>query len=134
MNHGNPGSAEKNDPRAKAIASELKILEQRACDASGRNPRRSLYGWRLVGSIDNRIRISRTARYFDMETAAIGKDVTAGPAWLYGVRNTATAVDHVWRRDTLQKYRRKGDRAVGVSGSSCRQRRESRQSCAFRSL
>jgi uncharacterized protein GlcG (DUF336 family) len=70
---------------AKRKSEELKIKEDIAVvDASGNLKAFVRMDGAWLGSIDIAIRKARTARYFDMETAAIGKMSQPGQA-LYGV-------------------------------------------------
>ena len=114
---------------AKSKAEELKILEDIAVvDASGNLKAFVRMDGAWLGSIDIAIRKAHTARYFDMETAEIGKMSQPGQPLLRG-RTQQRRSDHFWRRDTPQRYRRNGDWRCRCQWQQCRQRRESRQSC-----
>src|SRR5258707_12739978 len=80
--------AEKMIHAAKSKAEELKILEDIAVvDASGNLKAFVRMDGAWLGSIDIAIRKARTARYFDMETAEIGKMSQPGQP-LYGVEHS----------------------------------------------
>jgi uncharacterized protein GlcG (DUF336 family) len=73
---------------AKSKAEELNILEDIAVvDASGQLKAFVRMDGAWLGSIDIAIRKARTARYFDMKTAAIGKMSQPGQP-LYGVEHS----------------------------------------------
>ena len=73
---------------AKSHAEELRLLEDIAIvDASGDLKAFVRMDGAWLGSIDIAIRKARTARYFDMETAEIGKMSQPGQP-LYGVEHS----------------------------------------------
>jgi uncharacterized protein GlcG (DUF336 family) len=110
--------AERMIHAAKSKAEELKILEDIAVvDASGNLKAFARMDNAWLGSIDIAIRKARTARYFDMETAEIGKMSQPGQP-LYGVEHNNGGLITFGGGIPLKDTDGMVIGAVGVSGSS----------------
>jgi hypothetical protein len=109
----------------KSKSKELKILEDIAVvDASGNLKAFVRMDGAWLGSIDIAIRKARTARYFDMETAEIGRRAALRR------RTQQWRSDHFWRRNTHQRCGWNGDWRYRRQRQHCRKRRHNRQSCS----
>jgi uncharacterized protein GlcG (DUF336 family) len=103
---------------AKSKSVQLKILEDIAVvDASGTLKAFVRMDGAWLGSIDIAIRKARTARYFDMESAEIGKMSQPGQP-LYGVEQSNGGLITFGGGIPLKDVDGKVIGAVGVSGSS----------------
>src|SRR5580698_6972117 len=103
---------------AKRKSEELKIKEDIAVvDASGNLKAFVRMDGAWLGSIDIAIRKARTARYFDMETAEIGKMSQPGQA-LYGVELSNGGLISFGGGIPVKDSDGTVIGAVGVSGSS----------------
>jgi uncharacterized protein GlcG (DUF336 family) len=103
---------------AKRKSEELKIKENIAVvDASGNLKAFVRMDGAWLGSIDIAIRKARTARYFDMETAEIGKMSQPGQA-LYGVELSNGGLISFGGGIPVKDSDGTVIGAVGVSGSS----------------
>jgi uncharacterized protein GlcG (DUF336 family) len=103
---------------AKRKAEELKILEDIAVvDTSGTLKAFVRMDGAWLGSIDIAIRKARTARYFDMETAEIGKMSQPGQP-IYGVEQSNGGLISFGGGIPLKDADGKVIGAIGVSGSS----------------
>ena len=110
--------AERMIHAAKSKAEELKILEDIAVvDASGNLKAFVRMDGAWLGSIDIAIRKARTARYFDMETAEIGKMSQPGQP-LFGVEHSNGGLITFGGGIPLKDTDGMVIGAVGVSGSS----------------
>lgn len=110
--------AEKMIRVAKNKAEELKILEDIAVVDAGGNLKafvRMDGAW--IGSIDIAIRKARTARYFDMETAQIGRMSQPGQP-VYGVEHSNGGLITFGGGIPVKDADGTVIGAVGVSGSS----------------
>lgn len=103
---------------AKSKSVQLKILEDIAIvDASGTLKAFVRMDGAWLGSIDIAIRKARTARYFDMESAEIGKMSQPGQP-LYGVEHSNGGLISFGGGIPLKDVDGMVIGAVGVSGSS----------------
>jgi uncharacterized protein GlcG (DUF336 family) len=103
---------------AKKKAEELNILEDIAVvDSSGTLKAFARMDGAWLGSIDIAIRKARTARYFDMETAEIGKMSQPGMS-IYGVELSNGGLISFGGGIPFKDADGKVIGAVGVSGSS----------------
>jgi len=110
--------AERMIHAAKSKAEELKILEDIAVvDASGNLKAFVRMDGAWLRSIDKAIRKARTARYFDMETAEIGKMSQPGQP-LFGVEHSNGGLITFGGGIPLKDTDGMVIGAVGVSGSS----------------
>jgi uncharacterized protein GlcG (DUF336 family) len=110
--------AEKMIHAAKRKAEELKILEDIAVvDASGNLKGFVRMDGAWLGSLDIAIRKARTARYFDMETAKIGKMSQPGQP-LYGVEHGNGGLITFGGGIPVKDADGTGIDAVGVSGGT----------------
>jgi uncharacterized protein GlcG (DUF336 family) len=103
---------------AKKKAEELNILEDIAVvDSSGTLKAFARMDGAWLGSIDIAIRKARTARYFDMETAEIGKMSQPGMS-IYGVELSNGGLISFGGGIPFKDADGKVIGGVGVSGSS----------------
>ena len=103
---------------AKRKAEELKVQADIAVvDASGNLKAFVRMDGAWLGSIDIAIRKARTARYFDMETAEIGKMSQPGQP-LYGVEHSNGGLITFGGGIPLKDAEGTVIGAIGVSGSS----------------
>ena len=110
--------AEKMIHAARSKAEELKILEDIAVvDASGNLKAFVRMDGAWLGSIDIAIRKARTARYFDMETAEIGKMSQPGQP-LYGVEHSNGGLITFGGGIPIKDVDGTVIGAIGVSGST----------------
>jgi uncharacterized protein GlcG (DUF336 family) len=110
--------AEKMIQAAKRKAEELKIKEDIAVvDASGTLKTFVRMDGAWLGSIDIAIRKARTARYFDMETAEIGKMSQPGQP-IYGVEHSNGGLVTFGGGIPVKDADGTVIGAIGVSGSS----------------
>ena len=115
--------AEKMIHAARSKAEELKILEDIAVvDASGNLKAFVRMDGAWLGSIDIAVRKARTARYFDMETAEIGKMSQPGQP-LYGVEHSNGGLITFGGGIPIKDVDGTVIGAIGVSGEQRRIRR-----------